>query len=316
MMHPEYGRATTRVSVVITTFNRASVLPRAVLSVLDQEGIDLELIVVDDGSTDETAALLSRLEDPRLVVLRRPNGGLGAARNTGLARASGAWVAFLDDDDVALPGWLAALSSMTDPAAGAVFCAAEYRAPDGTPLHKAVAVPMGPLFEHQTGLVVAGAWAARTELVRAVGGYDERITCSHQSDLMMRLTTEMARRGLGTRHTDRALVAIESRPPDERPMSSAAALYAGTQILLDKHHEKLAQDPHGRAVLNGVLGVNAARLGVWSHARAAFLASVMAEPHHGRHWLRLGAACLPPIGRRVWPDTASGTVPRDALGDL
>jgi glycosyltransferase involved in cell wall biosynthesis len=300
------GQAVSRFSVVITTFNRAHVLLRAIDSVLGQQGAELELVIVDDGSTDETPMLLSRLDDPRVIWLRRPNGGLGAARNTGLARASGAWVAFLDDDDVALPGWLEAFSSMVDLDVGAVFCAAEYRSYDGTLVDTALPGPMGPLFEHQTGMVSAGSWAARTELLRAVGGYDERLTCSHQTDLLVRLTTEMAERGLGARHTDRVLVTIEARPPDGRPMASPAALYNGTRILLDKHREKLARDPHGRAALNGVLGVSAARLGAWSHARSAFLASVMAEPRRRRHWLRLGAACLPPIGRRVWSGAVQG----------
>ena len=94
------------VSVVIPTFNRAHYLRQSIDSVLAQEGPSFELIVVDDGSTDETAALLAEYGE-RLRMLRQPNSGIAAARNAGVAAARGRFIAFHDSDDVALPGRLA-----------------------------------------------------------------------------------------------------------------------------------------------------------------------------------------------------------------
>ena len=77
------------VSVIIPTFNRAELLPRAIQSVLDQTLPDLELIVVDDGSTDDTLQVLQGFSDPRIRYIRHEaNKGLAAARNTGI-RAAG-----------------------------------------------------------------------------------------------------------------------------------------------------------------------------------------------------------------------------------
>ena len=91
------------VSVVLPTHDRAASLGAAVDSVLAQTHRAIELIVVDDGSADETPELLARYDDPRLVVLRQPRSGVAAARNAGLARATGDVVAYLDSDNVWTP---------------------------------------------------------------------------------------------------------------------------------------------------------------------------------------------------------------------
>src|SRR5437763_6414862 len=83
------------VSVVIPTYNRAHTVLDAVRSVLTQRFRDLELIVVDDGSTDDTAARLAAVADPRLRVIMGRHAGVSAARNLGVAKASGDLVAFL-----------------------------------------------------------------------------------------------------------------------------------------------------------------------------------------------------------------------------
>ena len=87
------------VTVVIPLYQKAGSVLAAVRSVLSQRFADLELLVVDDGSTDEGPALVAQLSDPRLRLLRQPNQGPGSARNRGLAGARGALIAFLDADD-------------------------------------------------------------------------------------------------------------------------------------------------------------------------------------------------------------------------
>src|SRR5699024_1775396 len=97
-----------RVSVVLPTYNRMAPLDRAARSVLGQGSPDLELLDVDHGPTDETAALVTRLaaQDPRVRLLRQANAGAAAARNTGIEAARGELVAFQDSDDEWLPGHL------------------------------------------------------------------------------------------------------------------------------------------------------------------------------------------------------------------
>lgn len=102
-------------TVIIPVFNRADVLPRAVASLLQQEEHDWEAIIVDDASTDTTVAVALELagQDERIhCVVRAENGGTAAARNTGIAKARGLFVTFLDSDDEYLPDHLASRREM------------------------------------------------------------------------------------------------------------------------------------------------------------------------------------------------------------
>jgi glycosyltransferase involved in cell wall biosynthesis len=95
------------VSVVIPAYNYAHYLPQAIASVLAQTHSTLELLIVDDGSTDNTRAVVAAMADPRLRYLWQENAGLSASRNTGLRSASHEFVAFLDADDLWMPEFLA-----------------------------------------------------------------------------------------------------------------------------------------------------------------------------------------------------------------
>lgn len=102
------------ISVVVPAFNYAHLLPRCLDSVLGQLASDMELIVVDDGSTDTTAALLEeyRQRHPHLHVLGQSNAGAAVARNNGITQARGRFILPLDADDELLPGALEALRAL------------------------------------------------------------------------------------------------------------------------------------------------------------------------------------------------------------
>ncbi len=102
------------VTVVIPTRNRSVLLAMALHSVLGQRDVDLDCVVVDEGSTDGTKEMVSALDDPRVRLVRndRPR-GVSSARNRGASEATGDWIAFLDDDDLWGPGKLAAQLAVT-----------------------------------------------------------------------------------------------------------------------------------------------------------------------------------------------------------
>src|SRR5262245_48993292 len=119
------GSERPRLSVLIPCLDAAATIERSLASVLAERGIPFECIVIDDGSTDETAALVQAVadRDDRVVLLSLPaNVGVSNARNHGLDAARGEWLAFHDADDRMRPGWLPALMGpAADPAVRAVI---------------------------------------------------------------------------------------------------------------------------------------------------------------------------------------------------
>lgn len=105
-----------RVSIIIPVYNQSAYLSAAIQSVLAQTFTDWELVVVDDGSTDDTYEVAARFTDPRIRVVRQANKGLPGARNTGIVSSSGEYLAFLDADDTYLPDKLAIQVSHLDQA--------------------------------------------------------------------------------------------------------------------------------------------------------------------------------------------------------
>lgn len=111
-----------RISVVMTAYNHSQYIPEAIESILEQDIGVVELIVVDDGSKEDIAAVVQPFGD-KLIFIRQDNAGLGSARNTGLWASKGEYVAFCDSDDIHLPFRLSAHARLLDvhPDAAQVF---------------------------------------------------------------------------------------------------------------------------------------------------------------------------------------------------
>ncbi|MEI7886432.1 MAG: glycosyltransferase family A protein [Actinomycetes bacterium] len=125
-MHPRF-------SVVIPVQNRADVVGRAIASVVAQTFADFELLLVDDGSTDDSVAAARAVADRRVRILRQKQQGIEAARAAGMQQSKGTWILFLDPDDEVAPAWLARLGRLIDSTdAALVSCGGEQFYRDGT----------------------------------------------------------------------------------------------------------------------------------------------------------------------------------------
>ena len=187
---------TPLVSIIIPTYNRADFLSEAIRSVLAQTFTGYELIVVDDGSTDGTVAMVRGIADPRVSVLSLPHcGSPGRARNAGIARARGRYVAFLDSDNLweptKLEDQLAALSAHPECrwCHTGLQCIDEAGAPHPRwPLPRPASEGwmLEPLLRRRDGVNTSSVLAEST-LLREVGGFDETFVWGEDYDLWVRL---------------------------------------------------------------------------------------------------------------------------------
>lgn len=122
----EQNNPQMKFSIIIPTYNRAAFLPKAIESVLNQTYTDWELIIVDDGSTDNTREVVSQYNDERITYIYQQNAERSAARNNGINHAKGDYVCFLDSDNVMLPNRLQLLSETITKTA-CYFTDIEYR---------------------------------------------------------------------------------------------------------------------------------------------------------------------------------------------
>lgn len=185
-------RGAPEVTVVIPTRDRWPLLSaHALPSALSQEGVELEVVVVDDGSVDGTHERVPELGEDRLRLMRHDHPrGKAAARNTGIADARGEWVAFLDDDDLWSPRKLRvqldAVGSAHWAYTGTLVVDESLRPIDSLRL----VAPDTLVDGLRHGNVVAGGSSTvmvRTDLLRKVGGFDESLWLGQDWDLWLRL---------------------------------------------------------------------------------------------------------------------------------
>ncbi len=208
------------VSVVMTTYDGAAFVAKAVASVLDQGHRGLELVVVDDGSRDATPAILAGIaaRDDRLRAFTAPHRGIAASRNQGLAMARGRFIAFLDQDDLCPPDRIVRQHARLSAESGlaALFGLTlmfERDEPQRPP-------PDGPLPDPILTMLISTA-LFRRDAIDAIGGFDPAYEIADDFDFVLRLIesgqrieVEQAvgvfyRRHPGQRSADRAATRAE-----------------------------------------------------------------------------------------------------------
>jgi glycosyltransferase involved in cell wall biosynthesis len=190
-----------RVSVVVATRNRRTVLARALASIDAQSFRDFEVVVVDDGSIDGTADWL-RAERPAVcLVAVRTSCGAAAARNRGVERACGEIVAFLDDDDAWRPSYLETQVAQFDAHPDTLLCSTGHVEIDGT--GRVSRPDLRPVFDYADPLVhllaecplhTLSIVACRRAPLARIGWFDETLTIVHDLDWYLRLVAGGGRR--------------------------------------------------------------------------------------------------------------------------
>ncbi len=290
------------VSIIIPTYNRARLVCRAAESVLRQSHHNFELLVIDDGSTDDTVSRLQALDDKRLrVVHQAANGGVAAARNRGIAEARGEFVAFLDSDDAWKAGKLEAQVAALQAAPAHVgFCYAlsEFIRPDGRA--DVVGTPVqGQVFEAMLLRVVVHGGASsllfRREVLETIGGFDESLPAIEDWDLFQR-----AARLFEMVTVPRVMVRVHEDDPGERRSLRFRANMRAREMLFFRNRHALR-----RAKLEHLYLLESARRELsedsgdaWA-GRRLVLQALAARPLSGGTWPWLAYMAAPAAVRRA-----------------
>ncbi|HEY6333086.1 MAG TPA: glycosyltransferase family 2 protein [Blastocatellia bacterium] len=180
-----------KVSVIIPTYNRSHLLPRAVASARTA-GTDMEIVVVDNGCTDDTAKVCEQLPDIRYVRLDR-NAGPGGGRNAGIEASSGPYIAFLDDDDMRLPGSLDLQVEALEADPGASFIYGKALRADENCVPVGMVdpdeCPQGDIFWWLLKLptIPCVSVVVRRTSLATTGLFDQTLACADDWDLWIRL---------------------------------------------------------------------------------------------------------------------------------
>uniref|UniRef100_B8HJT1 Glycosyl transferase family 2 n=1 Tax=Cyanothece sp. (strain PCC 7425 / ATCC 29141) TaxID=395961 RepID=B8HJT1_CYAP4 len=183
------------VSVIIPAYNAARFLGATIQSVQQQTFQDWELLIIDDGSSDETATIASsyQVQDDRITLISQPNQGVSAARNLGVARSQGEIIAFLDADDQWLPTKLSQhlTQFQTHPQLGVGFAQVEFLTPAGEPTGQISSSrltnlqPIDVLAENPT--TTTSNWVLRRQVFEQVGGFCLDMSYSEDLEWLLRV---------------------------------------------------------------------------------------------------------------------------------
>lgn len=264
------------VSVVIVTYNKADTLPAAINSVLAQTYLDREILVVDDGSSDDTSELVKAYGDT-IRYLPKKNGGTGSARNLGIARSRGRFVAFLDGDDLWLPDKLQLQMEVfgREPDLVAVQCSAYCVDPSLKVIEERLCTPAQDtlmdflLFRNMPAF--ASCVVIRREVLERVGGFGTDLVILSDWDLCCRLAR------VGTLRSVPEFLVLYRQYPNNQSRSVKIHLWSGVRSL-----RRFFADPSLEP------GVRRRQKQIWARFYAMLAGGYV---RNGNWWKALGWTC-------------------------
>lgn len=289
------------VSVILPTYNRAYCISPAIESVLRQTHTNLELIIVDDCSTDNTTQILGEIDDPRLRVIRHEhNRGAAAARNTGIAAARGELIAFQDSDDEWCISMLARqLARRADlgPGYEVSYCAKVVHGRDDHgnfgPRYAAYVPPAdrkvveGDVLDEvfQNAIASTQTIVVTKRLLDAVGGFDESLKVGIDWELTVRLARQSK---FAFIEDPLVMTRLMDDSITHRRLDSVHTI----QTVMNKHRDLLDRGGKVRAAKEFQIARVYQRGGQFRQAVPHLMRAIAAQPANPRAWLALGISIL------------------------
>lgn len=281
-----------KISVIIPTYNRTSVLPNAIQSVRNQTYADWELIIVDDGSTDNTKEVVeSYLHEKRIRYFYQENKGVSAARNYGMSLAGGEYLVFLDSDDRLLSETLEGFNRVAaENASIDVFVAGYYRNKHGDS-HKHLAK------ENVYNATLPGTFMIRKDFIESMGGYDPQLKYAENTDLFYRIEQK---KGSVKVMDSLTLEYLDSPTGGSKNNKNKID---SLRLILNKHQGRLSS--HVQFLYLQIIGVCLIREGQYKEASLSLWKAYRLKPQKLVTVGRWGIAKLPFLARLIYPISPS-----------
>ncbi|MBB6327823.1 glycosyltransferase involved in cell wall biosynthesis [Algoriphagus iocasae] len=274
-------------SVIIPTYNRLSVLPQAIGSVVNQVFHDWELIIVDDGSTDNTFEFIDSLNKSRIVVIRQNNLGVCVARNAGSKVAKGNYLIFLDSDDQLLPNALEDFKNAIFSQNSSDLILAGYLRRN---LENENYIYSSPVNSYSAPL--SGTFAIKKEIFIGLGGYDENIKFGENTEFFHRFNLS----GFTNCVIDSYTLIY-----NDHFLGGSKNLLNSTHSLiymLNKHNDTLSEKV--KFLYHQILGVNFIRFRHFSKARFHLKKAFFIKPTRFDTLGRLVISLFPFIAKKLY----------------
>ncbi|PVY43028.1 glycosyltransferase family 2 protein [Pontibacter virosus] len=274
-------------SIITPTYNRINLLSNMIVSVKNQTFTDWELIIVDDGSTDNTSEIVEQfLADDRIKYIKKNNSGAADSRNVGAGSASGSFLVFLDSDDEVSIKWLGTVVSNLKADTGIVCVAAQRRFSSGKILQE-------PLFgtkifgKKYKLKFTAGSLFVRRELFHQAGCYDAQLASNHHTDLGFRLMNTLINSNYKIVDLNVPLVQINVHE-SARIRTNWNKVREGSIMFLEKHYEfMLRNDKKGVSNLYAVIAFSNYKLNDRKECFKYIVKAIRWNPVSYKNYIRL-----------------------------
>ena len=232
-------------TIITPTFNREDMLQTTIKSVQAQTFTDWEMIIVDDGSTDNTEQIVKELflKDKRIKYFKKPNTGQADSLNVGASKASGEFLTFLDSDDEAYPNWLEIVDKNIKEDTAVLCVAAIRKMMNGKMVreHMCRWKFFGEMVRYK---FTCGSLFLKKHILFDIGGYDPEMRCNIQTDLGYRLLTYLKKTNQKIVAVDEYLVQINLHN-GPRIRTNWEKRRDGTKQFLNKHYDFIAENMPG-----------------------------------------------------------------------
>mgnify|MGYP003607058316 FL=1 len=282
-------------SVIIPSYNRAHIVTRAIDSVLNQSFQDFEIIIVDDGSTDDSKNTISAIADSRVKYIYQTNKGVCAARNNGASNASGNYFVFLDSDDYVTNNWLEDFYSATlTNASDLVFC--DMRLIDMVKKTERIITATDPHelgISSEEGMYLAGTFCIKKSFFDTIGGFDEKIKFGEFTEFGF---SSKIKNPVNSFTGKLGLVYEASLDGGSKNVKNKieANLY-----IIEKHNYYFKAQPHVLRFYYQNIGVAYARLKEWKMARMFFWKAYFIKPLKIKTLIRFLVCFYPKLACKI-----------------